>query len=236
MKKSKKTSLSFVDAANDFNRTIKNDEFSYLNSWKQCHDAFSRPENQKMDDEELALRLSFFLASWGMYRGSGFIFRKDYRIHLDIVSILMKPKYKELRDIPLSEINKKAIGLMVTLFNELSKSYKKNTEIVNGVRHKGGMEPSILLITKIMLGALGCVPAYDKYVKKALAIKRIVSSRFDHGSLSALVRFAKENRGEINKAKDILQNGSKGVPYPDMKVLDMGLWFFGKEFLDRNKV
>lgn len=53
-------------------------------SWRYCYDRF----NSNMDDcseedrtDYLALNLAFYLASWGMYRGSSFLLQYDYTIH-----------------------------------------------------------------------------------------------------------------------------------------------------------
>ncbi len=46
-----------------------------------------------INDEEtidmLALHLGFYLASWGMYRGSSFLLQKDYKVHVPIVKIII---------------------------------------------------------------------------------------------------------------------------------------------------
>lgn len=60
-----------------FNETIKDSHGRYL-SWCHCYNAFK--ENRSNRDEKtvdyLALHLAFYLASWGMYRGSSFLLQK----------------------------------------------------------------------------------------------------------------------------------------------------------------
>lgn len=57
---------------------------------KSCHDLSDE------DYDYLALHLSFYLASWGMYRGSSMLLSTDYKIHIPIVKELMKEEYEYL--------------------------------------------------------------------------------------------------------------------------------------------
>ena len=51
-------------------------------SWEHCHKAFSQARGHSAcDTDYLSLHLAFYLASWGMYRGSSFLLSKDYLIH-----------------------------------------------------------------------------------------------------------------------------------------------------------
>ena len=54
--------------------------------------------NCRLCDNNLALNLMNYLASWGMYRGSSFLREYDYTIHIDAVKILMDKKYLPLFD------------------------------------------------------------------------------------------------------------------------------------------
>ena len=47
-------------------------------SWIHCYDAFG---DENLDNNQKALHLAFYLASWGMYRGSSGLLWKDYTIH-----------------------------------------------------------------------------------------------------------------------------------------------------------
>lgn len=67
---------------------------SNLNSWRYCYNAFSDPSATR---ESLALHLGFYLASWGMMRGSSFLREFDYTVHLPIVDILRSPDARQLR-------------------------------------------------------------------------------------------------------------------------------------------
>ena len=56
-------------------------------SWDRCYSFFQRyhelsREKQKAKKELACLHLGFFLASWGMFRGSGSLMQKEYTILL----------------------------------------------------------------------------------------------------------------------------------------------------------
>jgi len=46
--------------------------------------------------DHLCLHLAFYLASWGMYRGSSKLLQKDYKVHATSVKELMKKEYINL--------------------------------------------------------------------------------------------------------------------------------------------
>ncbi len=63
-------------------------------SWDHCYKAFDNISKES-DKDYLALHLAFYLASWGMYRGSSGLLWKDYKIHVDAIGII--EKYSWLR-------------------------------------------------------------------------------------------------------------------------------------------
>ena len=73
-----------------YNETVEDPHGRYL-SWQHCYNAFTT--NRGGLDENtfdyLALHLAFYLASWGMYRGSSFLLQKDYKVHIPVVKILI---------------------------------------------------------------------------------------------------------------------------------------------------
>jgi len=51
---------------------------------------------ERRDPDGSALQLAFYLASWGMYRGSAFLLQKDCRIHRLAVREVLRPRYDSL--------------------------------------------------------------------------------------------------------------------------------------------
>ena len=88
------------------------------------------------------------------------------------------------------------------------------------------------LITKVLLGALGCVPAYDRYFIMGVKHQNVTTGLYNMKSLLKLVDFYEENKTQLEATRKTLT--VEGLPYPQMKMLDMGFWQIGFE-LDSNK-
>ncbi len=81
-------------------------ELSWIHCYYSFYQAFQTPEKSEELYDNLALHLAFYLASWGMYRGSSFLLDYDYLIHMGVVKELLKDEWKLLRGITLSEMCK----------------------------------------------------------------------------------------------------------------------------------
>ncbi|MBQ9791589.1 MAG: hypothetical protein IJW28_03280, partial [Clostridia bacterium] len=94
---------------NRFLEEIHNNKTHRYMSWEICHNNFLKYKEKLLTESDidyLALHLGFYLASWGMYRGSSFLLQSyDYTIHKEAVIIAMQ--YKALFDInPFTEKEK----------------------------------------------------------------------------------------------------------------------------------
>jgi len=211
-------------------------------SWEHCYDFFKKIKDEKIDNEKLELaklHLAFYLASWGMYRGSSFILQKDYTIFKKIVQEILKKKYSLLWDVE-SNLNKKEEmnKLFIVLYNQIENDLK---EIKNSVKlhpdFKGVKKRylnerekiSETLTTKILLGTIGCIPAYDRFFIFGLGKEKIQKKFNPKKSFSLMIDFYLKNKKEL----DTLRNKFKG--YPLMKILDMYFWIAGYESLSQGK-
>ncbi|MBQ8112212.1 MAG: hypothetical protein IJ146_03300, partial [Kiritimatiellae bacterium] len=73
-----------ADAALRFYNDSLRDANGRYRSWEHCYKVFyeARLKRQKggcPDYDYLCLHLAFYLASWGMYRGSSFLLQQDYK-------------------------------------------------------------------------------------------------------------------------------------------------------------
>ena len=86
------------DIISKYYDNIKKDKNHRLKSWEHCYCQFSVMfKNNKLtntDIDYLSLHLAFYLASWGMYRGSSFILQKDYKVFYPIIELLFKNRDK----------------------------------------------------------------------------------------------------------------------------------------------
>ena len=74
----------------NFYKLIKTDRHNRYDSWKHCFNTFG---DLNQENDYLALHLGFYLASWGMYRGSAALLQKSYKIHIGAVAIIKEYKY-----------------------------------------------------------------------------------------------------------------------------------------------
>ena len=64
-------------------------------SWEHCYRFFrARPRETLLADKDTAaLHLAFYLASWGMLRGSTFLLQKAYTAHTGVVERLLSREF-----------------------------------------------------------------------------------------------------------------------------------------------
>ena len=86
---------------------------------------------------------------------------------------------------------------------------------------------SPVLITKILMGTLGCVPAYDRFFQDGVATYKVTTQEYSRNSLLKLVDFYEEHNDRLEEARRGMRVGD--LIYPQMKLLDMGFWQIGFE-------
>ena len=204
------------------------------NSWKYCYQKFKEAYNQKSlppkEIDNLAQALAVYLSSWGMYRASSFLLNSDYRVHLKPIEIILE--YKDLCidnnlfDDPSKE--KQLFGDK-GVYIGLESYYKKCKKALGKTFVKNEI-PSDTLISKILLGVYGCIPAYDQNFKKGISCWQGCQMLTSKGNAI----YGKE-RGGLKSLKNILetpklleeltQYHNIHSEYTFMKVVDM--YFFG---------
>ena len=202
-------------------------------SWDHCYKVFCDARHTGSQDYDyLSLHLAFYLASWGMYRGSSQLLKKkDYKVHLPAVMIILRKEYDCLLGFEYTCDDQKKMNEVRIKLEDLN---NKLTEYLQSA----GVSPTGRLISKIILGTLGCTPAYDTFFCNALnddnnitellgqGHPKLLQNKWDIDSLFLLADYYKKN----SKSFEELRKKYKvfGVyDYPQMKLLDMGLWQIG---------
>ena len=237
----------FIKYINIFNENCK-DNNSNL-QWEHCYKVFYESRNNsKPDIDYLSLHLAFYLASWGMYRGSSFLRDYDYRVHIPVVREILSKTWNDLLAINVDGYTEKNEELLVNLYTEIYTEYAniRKESLIKKKKDDVKSPVSPILITKVLLGTLACVPAYDRYFERGLkdyglkpksiqreSLKAILNSL--KKSLKALSSFYKINESELEKARDDLHIKDSKIQYPQMKLLDMGFWQIGRDIEDNNK-
>ena len=216
-----------ISAAQTFYDDARRDENGRSRSWEHCYRVFRDARiDPSPDYDYLSLHLAFYLASWGMYRGSCFILQKDYKVHTPIVEEILKPEYDCLFGLACTDVRNSDVPAQVMdLCNYIDEYFDPIREQVAG--HKVASPVSQVLITKILLGTLGCVPAYDTYFgigTKYLGIKERICNE---DSLLELADFYEAHNDRLEEARHGFE--VDGLTYPQMKLLDMGFWQVGFE-------
>ena len=125
-KKSKENAKKFLNNLDKYTKSKENEEHGRYKSWEHCYEVFYKAKvNKKPDYNNLALHLAFYLASWGMYRGSSFLLKKDYTVHIDAVKVLLNNAYKDLWGIECKDYNEERLIRLLKLKKKLEDSYRK---------------------------------------------------------------------------------------------------------------
>ena len=221
-----------IKSSTEFYNALKTDENGRYRSWEYCYSHFIKARGSKdVDYDYLSLQLAFYLASWGMYRGSSFLLQKDYKIHIPVVKELLSDKYDTLAGIECSNLRKESKQKLLQDINSfLEQYYDKIRREVKEQDLKNKL--SFTLITKILMGTLGCVPAYDRYFIAGIKNKKVATGNYNIKSIMQLVDFYEKNADQLEYAREKME--IEGLLYPQMKMIDMGFWQIGFD-LDTNK-
>src|SRR5215471_11577824 len=67
-------------------------------SWEHCFGYFrkAKPDGVLASLDHAALQLGFYLASWGMYRGSSFLLQHTYTVHKSVIVQLASMRFSLL--------------------------------------------------------------------------------------------------------------------------------------------
>lgn len=195
-------------------------------SWEHCYSFFTRHQSTADDEiiDLMCLHLSNYLASWGMFRGAAFLLQKDYRVHLEVVHLMLSERFRILRSTNIREIahNDEYINRIFELNQKVSEIYRRKT---TDFENENGRNSSDTLITKILLGVFGCLPAYDRYFKSGLRSTGIAFAQFSKRSVAGLLQFYEHYYDDFEAVR--LKISENGVEYPPMKIIDMCFWQIG---------
>ena len=156
--------------------------------------------------EVSCLHLGFYLASWGMLRGSSDLLQRSARHLVPLIETIAEAP-AEVWDLDLDGYEPAGIDLV----------HRTALDVRRALRP---VEASDVLVTKVMLGVFGCVPAFDTYFKKGFGV-----STFSMGSLRLVGEFYRENASIIDRLRQPTLDFTTGQPtarlYTRAKVVDM---------------
>lgn len=205
-----------------YNNDSKKEYLRYL-SFDYCYNYFQENKGKKLrENKELScLHLGFYLASWGMYRNS-FLSQNNYSIYSDLIDYL-------------SELDDDYWNIDLDFYTD--ENIERILEIYKGIREKILKEEKhkdSTLITKIMLGVFGNIPAFDKFFLKGMKSARGKGfTTVNKTNLKIIGDYYKENKEVFDKIKIECKsfennNNNKIRIYPKAKLLDMVFFIEGK--------
>ncbi|MBS3107770.1 hypothetical protein J4468_02535 [Candidatus Woesearchaeota archaeon] len=166
--------------------------------------------NELADEKNLqmsCLQLGFYLASWGMMRGSSFLLEKSVKNYINLIVSISKMN-PALWKIDVNEYNADNIKLLLNCKQQIIDALGKENK------------SSDTLVTKIMLGVFANIPAYDQYFRKSLKLHSL-----NKKSLLKIKAFYDENKETFDSFKiytfDFLTSKKTGIIYPRAKLIDM---------------
>lgn len=171
-----------------------------------------------------------YLASWGMLRGSSEL------LHLSPAALQSLIKYfDDLKDtIWAADVPMYTDPIVVQTINEVY------AEIVAKLKEMN-VSATNTLVTKIMMGVFGCVPAYDSYFTnkfRELFMPRCAFRSVNKKSLQCIYDFYISNKTELDSLKiNVIDfSGNKtSMTYKIAKLIDMYGFTQGLEIANKKK-
>ncbi|MBL7972613.1 MAG: hypothetical protein JNL03_13930 [Prolixibacteraceae bacterium] len=186
-------------------------------SFDYCYNYFRTTNDPNNDIEKSCLVLGFYLASWGMFRGSSFLLQKSVR-HFQPVIQYIATLDKLIWDIDVVDYDEEIIEIIIEIYNGV-----KNRLILNG-------QSDLTLITKILLGVFGFIPAFDNYFRikfREISDNQCGFTRVNLKSLTFIKTFYEANKTLIDKLSaetfttDFITGQKTTINYPKAKIIDM---------------
>lgn len=191
-------------------------------SWDFCFAHFADLERVRRDRQASCMQLGYYLASWGMLRGSSYLFKStNARHYLHALEVIERytPDMGGLTPAHFGE--QRSQELLVSVFQELAAA----------LLPEGGRQ--ITLVTKTMMGVWGVFPSLDSYFMRTFdAIakgqgKGKVFSRFGVNTVDLIGDFYDTHQKEIDRLATAYQTAdfASGLPsgrsLPAAKVIDI---------------
>ena len=188
-------------------------------SFDYCYHYFFKSSSEYMvrNIERSCLTIGFYLASWGMLRGSSFLLNKSAKYYEPLVGYIAGLD-KETWELDVDNYSTENIESIYEIYHKI-----KEIIIENGKTH-------LTLVTKIMLGVFGFIPAFDNYFGNTFRdiFKGKCGFRsVNHNALSCIRQFYEDNKREIDVYSkkifvfDFVSGKKTKVRYPKSKIIDM---------------
>jgi hypothetical protein len=162
------------------------------------------------------LQIGFYLASWGMFRGNTTLLKKSARIFMPLVKRIVQLDGR-LWEVDVDSYTGENIDLLLKARDAIHEALGTETDA------------SVTLVTKIMLGIYGNVPAFDDNVKKGLGV-----NSFTRKNLKKVAAFYECHKEVIDSFQrdirtfDFRTGEETNRHYTKAKIVDMAAFIEGQ--------
>lgn len=190
-------------------------------SWDYCYNYFQDHPEPTQDLERSCLQLGYYLASWGMLRGSTYLFAETNMRHYAKAVRVIEELNPTMRELDAdSYLDPPARAEIIRAYTALRMAL-----VPGDVSH-------VTLVGKVMLGVWGCLPSFDTYFRRGFGKmtdtrgEKTAFHRVNDRSLMLLGDFHGRHHQEIvSLAAQYTTLGFDGDftgrPLPLAKVIDM---------------
>jgi hypothetical protein len=185
--------------------------YNYFQSFRESGSiqALASPENLQSS----CLHLGFFLASWGMFRGSSLLLNRSVRFFAPVIRVIASSAIR-LWEIDAHVYTEDNIRELLHFRRTIAEAWGPQAA------------PSDILATKIMLAVFANIPAFDNFFKNGLGV-----STFGAKALEKVARFYDANSELVDRYRVPTLDFATGQPthrrYTRAKVIDMVFFMEG---------
>jgi hypothetical protein len=187
--------------------TSRYTSFDYCFNYFQQHRETGRLNKLRTGSgmEYSCLQLGFYLASWGMFRGSSTLLKRSMKHYAPVIEVLASSPAE------VWEIDAHCYS------DENCSALFEAAQQIRAALPEGASD---ILVTKIMLGVFGSVPAFDLYFKRGFNV-----STFGRKALHRVADFYRDNAQVVERYRvstlDFDTGKNSRRKYTRAKVIDM---------------
>jgi hypothetical protein len=169
--------------------------------------------------EASCLHLGYYLASWGMLRGSTLLHTKSYRFFAPVIqAIAQEPP--AVWGIDANNYTDGNIAELLELRSRISAAMAAKSSVGDLVT-----APTDTLVTKVLLGVFGSIPAFDTFFKRGFRTVTDKIVKVDRHTLRAIGDFYIANAAAVDQQRARTLDFATGLPtplrYTRAKIIDM---------------
>jgi hypothetical protein len=157
-----------------------------------------------------------------MYRGSGFLLQHAYTVHREVIDELVAPRFSALweQEFGASDNDLKLVPIILEVIDAVRGAYRPFAPPAES------RQASNTLVTKVILGTFGCLPACDRYFINGFKTAGFRYSSPNTKFIEQVLHFCIDNLPELREEQGRIERIG-GIRYPLMKLADMYFWQIG---------